>query len=62
MWNEEAWPSASVEMTKQTDKCAGGVAVAGRRGMPGGRHVDVLTLGELEVDASELCSFLHIRL
>lgn len=58
MWNEEAWPSASVEMTKQT----GGVAVAGRRGMPGGRHVDVLTLGELEVDATELCSFLHIRL
>lgn len=39
-----------------------GVAVAGRRGMPGGGHVDVLTLGELEVDASELCSFLHIHL
>ena len=30
--------------------------------MPGGHHVDVLTLGKLEVDASELCSFLHTRL
>ena len=39
------------------DRCAGGAAVSGRRGVPGGRHVDVLILGELELDAFELAVF-----
>lgn len=44
-------------MTKQMDRCTGGVAVSGWRGVPGGRHVDVLTLGELELDAFEFAVF-----
>lgn len=44
-------------MTKQTDRCSGGVGVSGRRGVPGGHHVDVLTLGELELNAFEFAFF-----
>lgn len=44
-------------MTKQMDRCSGGVGVSGQRGVPGGRHVDVLTLGELELDAFEFAVF-----
>lgn len=39
------------------DRCTGGAAVSGRKGVPGGCHVDVLILGELELDAFEFAVF-----
>lgn len=48
-------------MTKQMDRCTGRRAVSGRRSARC-HYVDVLTLGELELDAFEfaVCSSVYV--